>query len=107
MDDKFLIALVGAGSALLGILVTTIGQVLLYWLKERPASRLAKLRKGLLERMLKDKRWTWRRLSTLSHVIGADETTTQTLLIEIGARASEDGSEIWGLISRNPFPEEQ
>jgi hypothetical protein len=29
------------------------------------------------------------------------------LLLEIGARASEDGSDLWGLISRNPLPGSQ
>jgi hypothetical protein len=107
MDDKLLIALVAAGGAVLGVLVTTIGQIALFWLKDRPANRLAKLRKQLLMKMLDDQRWKWRKLTTLSHVIGADETTTKALLIDVGARASQDGSQLWGLISRNPLPEDQ
>jgi len=37
------------------------------------------------------------------HVIGADEATTKRLLLEIGARGSEDGQDLWGLLERNPF----
>ena len=35
---------------------------------------------------------------------GADEQTTKRLLIEVGARASEDGQPLWGLVERNPLP---
>lgn len=49
----------------------------------------------------------WRKLSTLSRVIGADADTTKRLLIELGARGSEkpreDGEEVWGLISKHPL----
>lgn len=37
------------------------------------------------------------------HVIGANEETTKRLLIELGARGSEDGNELWGLIKYHPF----
>jgi hypothetical protein len=47
----------------------------------------------------------WRKLSTLSRVIGADADTTKRLLIELGARGSEkpreDNEEVWGLISKH------
>lgn len=107
MSETLVIALVGAGSALLGILVATAGQIALQCLRERPVNKLAKLRKSLLRTLLQHPKWTWRKLTTLSHIIGADESTTKILLIEIGARGSEDGTEMWGLISRNPFPEKQ
>jgi hypothetical protein len=54
--------------------------------------------------MLQNPDYDWRKLDTLMHVIGADEQTTKRLLLEIGARASEDGQPLWGLISRNPLP---
>ena len=47
----------------------------------------------------------WRKLSTLSRVIGADDDTTRRLLIQLGARGSEkprgDCEEVWGLISKH------
>lgn len=53
--------------------------------------------------MLNHKDYTWRNLSTLSHVIGADEETTKRLLLEVGARASEDGKDLWAMKSRAPL----
>jgi hypothetical protein len=57
--------------------------------------------------MLEDERFPgrWWELHTLMHVIGADEETTKRLLIEIGARGSEDGKDFWGLIKHHPFDE--
>lgn len=55
--------------------------------------------------MLRSPKYQWRKLETLKHVIGADEETTKRLLLEVGARASEDGQPLWGLIERNPLPE--
>lgn len=40
-------------------------------------------------------------------VIGADEETTKRLLLEIGARSSEDGRPLWALIRRQPLPSSQ
>ncbi len=53
--------------------------------------------------MLNDKRYEWRKLETLRHVIGTDAETAKHLLMEIDARASEDGKELWGLLSRHPL----
>ena len=58
----------------------------------------------MLTEMLNHPKWTWRELATLQHVIGADEETTKRLLLELGARASEDGKPLWGLKQRNPLP---
>lgn len=73
------------------------------YIAKRRVDPLAEARKGLLRQMLEGD-FTWRNLDTLQHVIGADADTTRRLLLEIGARASEDGQDKWGLISRNPFP---
>lgn len=58
--------------------------------------------------MLEDNRFPdrWRKLDTLMHVIGANEETTKRLLLEIGARGSEDKQEHWGLIKYHPFQEQ-
>ena len=53
-----------------------------------------------------EKGQTWRRLETLQRVIGADDKTTVRLLLEIGARGSQTGNPVWGLIARNPLPED-
>jgi hypothetical protein len=45
-----------------------------------------------------------RQLETLMHVIGANEDKTKALLLEVGARALEDGKPLWGPKSRNPLP---
>lgn len=53
--------------------------------------------------MLNHKEHTWRKLETLMHVIGANDEKTKRLLLEIGARASEDGQNLWALKSRAPL----
>lgn len=62
-------------------------------------------RTKLLREMLEAR--DWRKLSTLSSVVGTDLETTRRLLIELGARGSEklrqDGEEVWGLISKHPL----
>ncbi len=105
MSEKIAIALVGLSGVVIGSVITVAGNFFLHWLKQRDAARKDEPRKRLLRDMLKAEDYTWRRFDTLQHVIGADEETTKRLLIEIGARASEDGKPLWGLISRNPLPE--
>jgi hypothetical protein len=72
------------------------------YLARRRVDPLAEARKALLRQLLEGEH-PWRTLETLQHVIGADADTTRKLLLEIGARASEDGQDKWGLISRNPL----
>lgn len=65
-------------------------------------------RKKLLFKMLEDAKGKgWRRIDTLSRVIGADEPTTKRLLIEIGARGNQRNNDVWTLISRHPLPTRQ
>jgi len=56
--------------------------------------------------MLSGNKYKWRSLEALLAAIGADETTTAELLIEIDARASIANGKSWALISRAPFPED-
>ncbi|HYA40606.1 MAG TPA: hypothetical protein VEF34_04855, partial [Syntrophobacteraceae bacterium] len=72
--------------------------------EDRSKKRADIPRKRLLMTMLKSKSHEWRQLSTLMNVIGADEETTKRLLIEKGARASENGQAIWALIESKPLP---
>jgi hypothetical protein len=80
---------------------------LLHHLQEKSKAKSDEPRKNLLRVMLRDPRFEWRRIETLSHVIGADEETTKALLIQIGARASEDGTGLWGLLEKHPLPNEE
>lgn len=93
-------ALVGAFLGVLGSLATTYLNAALTKGKPDP---VAEARKRLLRLMLEDERFSWRKLPVLCHVIGADENTTKGLLLEIGARASEDGQELWAMLSRHQF----
>jgi len=104
-DTQFWIAIIGIVGAIIGSVITILGNVFLHWCQTKKESALDKARIGLLKKMLNEKKW--RHLSTLSRVIGANEDTTRRLLIEAGARSSEkeraDEEEPWGLISKNPI----
>jgi hypothetical protein len=45
----------------------------------------------------------WRKLTTLSQIVGADFETTTRLLIELGARGSDSEKNVWALISKKPL----
>ena len=106
-DTAFWVAIIGLVGAVIGSLLTLAGNFLLHWFQDRPRRILDNGRKKLLKIMLDDTRFPnqWRRLSTLSRVIGADEETTKRLLIEVGARGSEKDDGFWGLITHHPFGE--
>lgn len=106
-DTSFWIAIIGLIGAVVGSALTIAGNLLLHWLRDRQRRKLDQERKKLLKTMLEDSRFAdrWRRLSTLSRVIGADEETTRRLLIEVGARGSETDDGSWGLIKYHPFGE--
>jgi hypothetical protein len=106
MTTEIEIAAIGFIGVLLGSLAAFATPVAMHFLQKRSESKQDDTRKKLLQKMLNHPERTWRKLSTLSHVIGSDEETTKRLLLELGARASEDGQSLWGLISRNPFPED-
>lgn len=98
-------AWIGVIGAFVGGFLTIVGQLVVHWLQNRKARALDEARTKLLRQMLE--RQDWRKLSTLSRVIGADADTTRRLLIELGARGSEkpreDGEEVRGLISKHPL----
>lgn len=104
MSESIVIALIGVAGAVIGSIATIAVQWLSHFLQERAAAKKDKPRKDLLLEMLCSPKYQWRKLETLMHVIGADEETTKRLLLEIGARASEYGQPLWGLIKRNPLP---
>ncbi|HEY3815378.1 MAG TPA: hypothetical protein VGL66_19325 [Caulobacteraceae bacterium] len=90
-------AVLGAVVGVAGSITTT---VLNTWLGKPKPDPVAEARKKLLKQMLNDQRWKWRGLAILSHVVGADETTTKGLLLEIGARGSANGEDLWALTTR-------
>lgn len=107
MTSGTVIALIGAGGAVIGSLSTMAGHWILHYLREKSEAKKDEPRRKLLQTMLKNEQWSWRKLETLRHVIGADEETARRLLLEIDARGSEDGQDLWGLIERNPFKNTQ
>lgn len=104
MSESIVIALIGVAGAVVGSVATITAGVVAHFLERKAAEKRDKPRKVLLLEMLSKPEYTWRQFGTLMHVIGADEETTKHLLLEIGARASEDGKSLWGLVSRNPLP---
>lgn len=106
-DTQFWIAAIGLVGTILGAAIAVIGGLVLHWFQNRKLSALDAARTKLLRQMLDSR--DWRKLSTLSRVVGADGDTTRRLLIELGARGSEkpheDGDEVWGLISKHPLEE--
>jgi hypothetical protein len=104
VSEPVVIALIGVGGAAIGSIATIAGSVVLHCLTARAAAKRENPQRDLLRQMLKHPDYTWRRLHTLMHVIGSDEQTTKRLLLQIGARASEDGQPLWGLVERNPLP---
>ena len=104
-DSALAIAIVGLVGVIVGAIISILGNVLLHYLQNRRKDTLDELRKELLLKMLDTDRFPnkWRKLETLSRVIGADDETTKRLLIEIGARGSESESNSWGLIKHHPL----
>ena len=86
------------------------GSIATTWLGEhlrhKKSNRLAEIRKTRLRRSLSVEKYRWRNLGRLCDEIGADEETTIGLLLEIGARRSTKEKAVWGLETRNPFPED-
>jgi len=101
------VAIIGLIGVFVGSVISVVGTLLLHHLQEKAKAKSDEPRKSLLRDMLRDTRFDWRKIETLSHVIGADEETTKALLIQIGARASEDGTGVWGLLEKHPLPGKQ
>lgn len=93
---------------LLGVLLGGVGTAWIqHYLVSKKQDQLDDARKVLLKAMLEDDDHEWRKLTTLGHVVGADDDTTKRLLLVLGARASEDGEPVWALLSRKPLPKSE
>jgi len=103
-DTKYFTAIIGLIGVVIGSVLTIFGNINTHCLKQRSAAKKDKSRKAVLREMLEDDAYPehWRNLDTLMHVVGADEKTAKRLLLDIGARASEDGQPKWGLIKYHP-----
>lgn len=97
---------VGVVGAAIGAVATLSGNCLSFWLQNKRQSSLAEKRRQRLRQMLGGERYTWRSIEALAAAVGADESTTAELLIEIDARASMSNSKSWALVSRAPFPDD-
>jgi hypothetical protein len=108
-NNAYFTAVVGLIGVVVGSALTLLSKVVEQCLKERSIAKNDRPRKKLLMEMLEDSRFTnnWRKLDTLMHVIGANEETSKRLLLELGARGSEDQQELWGLIKHHPFEKKQ
>lgn len=101
MSD-FWLGVLGAG---IGSAITLVGQ----WLKHRWETSSTRTRddgrKAMLRQMLNNPGATgWRKMSTLSSVIGSTPEETARLLIEIEARGSETGNGGWAYLKNKPLP---
>ena len=107
MTENIVIAGIGFIGVVVGAICTSVAEIVKISFLQRSAKKAEKARKELLRSMLNHPDYPWRSFTRLKHVIGADDDTTRTLLLHLGARASEDGDDMWGLISRNPFENEK
>jgi len=96
-------ALFGFAGAVVGALSAVTVTWLNHYFVERQRRELDEPRRKLLLDMLNHPKYKWRKLATLQRVIGANEETTKRLLLDIGARGSENDDNLWGLIKHNPF----
>jgi len=108
-DTSFWIALVGLVGAIIGSVLTIFGNLILHKVKDKPQRELENSRISMLKTMLNDKRFSdkWRKLSTLSAVLGTDDQETKRLLFKAGARGSEKNDGKWGLVKHHPFPDSE
>jgi len=102
-EIEITVALIGLAGVVIGIVLTFVLNLLGEWLKGRPKQKLAEQREALLEKLLNDQKHEWRKLETLSRVIGADENETKRLLIKIEARGSTNKKDVWALILKKPL----
>ena len=89
-------------AAIIGALVGGAASIATTWLSEilraRRTTKLDRIRKDVLRRLLSGTKYEWRSMEMLSDAIGANEEVTARLLLEIGARRSlAKGRNSWGM----------
>lgn len=100
--DSGTAAVLGAGVGVLGSLLTTL---LNAWLAQNGDKKYERQTISVLkEALIKGDKW--QSLTMLSQLIGAPEKDTKELLIMLGARARQTQASMWGLRSRNRYPDD-
>lgn len=96
----------GLFGVVIGAAVSYGGVWLRHHLDAKEQIKFDVIRKKDLRHMLENPppKKEWRKIETLSRVIGADYATTTRLLVEIGARGSEIENDVWALKSKKPLP---
>jgi hypothetical protein len=95
-------------AAVLGAAVGVVGSLLTTWLnamltRNNDEKYERKTMEILREALQKGE--NWQSLSALAALVGATEKDTKELLIMLGARARQTQPSMWGLRSKNPFPD--
>jgi hypothetical protein len=95
----------GIIGVVVGGLLTILGHWVLHHLQTHAARKRDVKRKAVLTEMLNNPGPNgWRKMDTMSNVIGASRAETARLLTELDARASETGTDVWAFIEDKPLP---
>lgn len=95
----------GIFGVVVGGSVTTIGHLIVHHWQTADKRKRDDKRKAILTNMLQNPGSTgWRKMETMANVIGANREETARLLIELDARASETGNDVWAFIKDKPIP---
>ncbi|MBB5708331.1 hypothetical protein [Sphingopyxis panaciterrulae] len=96
----------GVFGTTIGSGVTLLGQWIKHCWETSKAEEFDNRRKAMLRSLLDKPGSTgWRKMATLSGVIGASREETARLLIEIEARGSETGNDSWAYLKDKPLPD--
>ena len=97
-------AIWGFVGSVIGAVATVVGFLVQDAIAEHRVRRRDAPRRKIIRQMLEDPAYEWRDLETISRVIGTDRSEAARLLIAEGARGSEEGNDVWALLSRKPLP---
>ena len=107
-DVQFWISIIGFVGVVTGVILTTIGNVILYNIQQKSKNKNDLVRKSLLKKMLDNPKFKeGRSIETLSRVTGTSKDECHRLLIELDARGfkMEDGRIGWTYIKNRPIDE--
>lgn len=100
--NEFWAAIIGV---VVGGVVTTLGHLIIHHWQTANERQRDEKRKAMLTRMLNNPGPSgWRKMETMAGVIGATREETARLLIELDARASETGNDVWAFTKNKPLP---
>jgi hypothetical protein len=100
--EEFWAGIVGV---VVGGVITTAGHLIVHYWQTANVRKRDKKRKEILTKMLNSPGPSgWRKMETMANVVGASRDETARLLIELDARASETGADVWAFIREKPLP---